>query len=197
MREERENKNYNLLSVHLTEMQFLYEQMHARMAVVSQMITLSMAFYVATLPAFISYKQSIIEHKYYWIYILALFPFFIIAMLIAREDNLMLSHDEYYIKRLRPAILELVGEDANRSKVLTFLGQMNDYKVGAVASFASVFRYAFPLIGIFSIGVAAWLTINDDFRNLIAIFAVVFEALIFYVQYQIYVKNKKIYESYE
>ena len=74
---------------------------------------------------------------------------------------------------------------------------MNDYKVGAVASFASIFRYTFPLIGILSTGVAAWLTVDEnDFKFVISAFVVVFGLLVLYVLYQIYVKNKRIYEDF-
>lgn len=144
--------NKELLSVHLAELKFVHEQMHARMAVVSRLITLSATFYVALLMPVIFKFDAIFNSNYFWVFLLATIPFFVLAMLIAREDFLMLSHDLYLFKQLRPAILKLSGEDEKTSETLTFLGKISKYKVGPITMAASIFRYAFPLIGMSTIG---------------------------------------------
>ncbi len=175
---------------------FVQNQMHVRMGVVGRLISISVSFYMATLATIVLYLEKIVVNEYFWILVFALVPFFIIAMLIAREDNLMLSHDEYLYKVLRPAILKEIDEDPDTSKTMTFLNRINDYKVGGITSLSSVFRYTFPVLGMLSISITGWVAIDAEKENFIILASAITSVVVtFFVLYQLNVKNKNIYSS--
>ena len=184
--------NKELLNIHLAELKFVHDQMHVRMTVVSRLIALSVTFFTFMLSSIILKFNDIFFSNYEWLLLLVIFPFFVIAMLIAREDFLMLNHDKYFFIHLRPAILKASGvyQDSN---ILMFLNGMAGCKIGAITSFASLLRYGFPLFGMLTPGIIGFIgfSAKEHYYGLIVTFVAIITFLItLFVLYNIYRESK-------
>ena len=143
-----------LLNIHLAEMKFVNDQMHARMANVSRLINLSAVFFTGLFITFAVKEDVILTSTgiQYLILSLAPFPFLFIALLISREHLLMISHDEYFLQKLRPMILRTQKLDGppeiDLSEALGFLQSTSRLKIAPWPGIFSAFQYVFPGIGI-------------------------------------------------
>ena len=152
-----------MLSVHLAEMKFLNDQMHTRMGTVARLVTVSATFFTAMFAAFALRTDEIAKATgaAYSLLALAPVPFLILVLLIFREQLLMVSHDHYFLYRLRPAILSAANDDDKKysddRQDLGFLWSMSSLKIGGVSAILSIFIYTFPLLGMVSIAYVSYL----------------------------------------
>lgn len=145
-----------LLSVHLAEMKFVNDQMHTRMRIVASYVGLAAGFFMAAFFTFFIEQSFLFATSDLRSGLMTVSPaaFWLLACLIAREQLLMVSHDDYLLNTLRPAILSCVpnkGDDEDsRSKskrTLSFLRVMSVNKVSWVLGAFSAFAYLYPIAG--------------------------------------------------
>jgi len=139
------------LTVLLQDFAFVYNQMHTRMQINGRFIATSATFFVTTLILATGYAAKLIAGQYVWLLLCVPPMFWVVAILIAREDFLMLRHDHYLMTVLRPEILRILGDNPDSSHLLTFLRHMGDVKLSLylfpISAVASGLRYAFALLG--------------------------------------------------
>ena len=139
------------LQVQLAELEWVHSAMHARMATIAQHIVVGGGFFGLILVSFASYIEPAIfsaEHPSRWLVYAAPFPFFFLGLLTFREDLLMISHDEYFLRQLRPKILLALGEPED-SEMLGFLMSGSRLKIGdTLSAILSGLRYGFPFMGL-------------------------------------------------
>lgn len=139
--------NGDLMNVHLAEMKFVSDQMHTRMAMVSRLVSISAALFSAQFFVFFSDLRPL-ESSSPSMTLLVLSPLIMLGLglLIAREHSLMISHDDYFLNTLRPAILsELTTTSAETETTLGFLASTSKCKTpflrGASGAFFTSFLF--------------------------------------------------------
>ena len=150
-----EHKDEKKLQLCMAEFEFVWTQMHQRMSGVSNLISLSAAFFAFAVGFVISNDNN--TNLDYELLITTSFtiPFFVIGSLIAREDFFMLSHDAYIIEILRPRMLKLSGSE-NDHDLLTFIYSMDKLKTSNFSTFLGIARYLFAILGLLFVLVMIW-----------------------------------------
>lgn len=143
----------------LAEYEFIWAQMHQRMAGISNLTSLSAAFF-AFVVGFVVTEIKLPNDDYYFLAISSfIIPFLLLGALIAREDLFMLSHDRYVMQDLRPKLLDFVGlsNTTEGNQYFIFLYSMDDLKTGFWFQFLGICRYLFSILGLlFIAGVMFW-----------------------------------------
>jgi uncharacterized protein (DUF433 family) len=123
----------------LAEMQIVFDQMHARMNMVSQLMSFSVALVAAVIGAAAASDQL---RQSDWAFLLFALPFLLFASLILREDYLMVAHDRYWYElRHRLHVATHSSADA-----LSFLPFIKRWKFGNWFTIASGLRYGASIV---------------------------------------------------
>ncbi len=121
----------------LAEMQIVFDQMHARMNIVAQLMNFSVALAAAIITAAVTLDKL---RDSAWAFLLFPLTFYLFAFLILREDFLLAAYDQYWY-RLRYRVLKA---GLATSEDLAFLPSIKRWKVGHVFTVLSGLRYVMP-----------------------------------------------------
>src|SRR5262249_11176938 len=133
------------LQVILKDFEFVRDQMHSRMATISGLVTTNAQFLLAAIGLVLAH-QALINVSAFPVLLIMPPLFLVFALLLMREDLLMLQHDKYFHNQIRKQLVTILGVD--NTSLLTFISSMRGLKMGnVVCRLMSGCRYTFSFVG--------------------------------------------------